>query len=314
LEVVVIIQSTTKNMGGKVVSTSIDKRVYVSLKMGNQFSEFKYNIFYKKFERCDKIEDIKHPAIRCILQHFDIRDSLEIHIISDLPAKTGLGSSSAFTVAFLKALYIYIGQIKTNYEIAMDAIFIEQKIIGDQVGSQDQYASALGGFNVINFYQNGLINHEPLDINNENLRKTFSSLLLIFTGSQRYANAITNDQINAIKNDKIKNETIQLESMVERGSQAILNGDIEGLGLLLDESWKIKRNLTNKISNTGVDHLYDLGKKNGAIGGKLLGAGGGGFLLFVVPSENKHHFIRKMGPKNIIGFAPDKSGAILHIE
>ena len=272
---------------GAVLSATIDKYSYITCRKLPPFFEHKHRIVYSKTELIKKISDIKHPAVRETMRFLKIKSGLEIHHDGDLPARSGLGSSSSFTVGLLKALYALNGKIVDKKKLALDAIHIEQDLIKEDVGSQDQVAAAYGGFNKIKFSGNHQIEVRPMTIGPEKIKRLESHLMLFFTGLQRYAVEIEKEKISFLK-DK-KNELNSLCSMVEEAGN-ILNADkprLNDFGKLLDESWKLKKSLSDKVSTGMIDEIYDTAKKNGASGGKILGAGGGGFILFFAHPEKQ---------------------------
>jgi len=271
--------------GGAVVATTIDKYCYITCRYLPPFFEHKSRIIYSRMEHVDKNTDIQHPAVREVLRFLKIRQGLEIHHDGDLPARTGLGSSSSFTVGLLNASYALKGVMPTKERLAEEAIYIEQKMCKENVGCQDQTLAAYGGFNYIEF---GGVNHlkaRRIIISAEKLRRLQGNLLMFFTGFSRMASEIAKHQIKNIpkKNKELK----EMQGMAKEVLQ-ILNGrDLNAFGRLLDESWQLKRTLSSKITTPVVDEIYDTAMKNGALGGKLLGAGGGGFVLLYVPKDQQ---------------------------
>lgn len=267
--------------GGVVLSTSIDKYCYISCRYLPPFFEHKFRVVYSKIENCKTIDQIEHPAVRAVLSYMQCDTGLEIHHDGDLPARSGLGSSSSFTVGLLNALSALNGNYIANSELASKAIHIERDIIRENVGSQDQIAAAHGGFNRIEFLCDGSFRVDPVILRRERLDEFQSHLMLFFTGFSRFASDIAKSKI-----ENIKNRTTELLKMKESVHEAmrILQSDspIEELGRLLDQNWKYKRSLSNMVSSPEIDQIYEAAIKAGAIGGKLLGAGGGGFMVFFV--------------------------------
>lgn len=298
--------------GGKVLSTTIDARVYVSLQKTTSFSKSKYIISYSQREMVDEIKQIEHPAVRAILDFFNISDGLEITIFSDLPAKTGLGSSSSFTVALLAACYRYLGIEKTNYDIGVKAIEVEQQLIADKVGSQDQMAAAMGGFNEIRFSTNGNIQVNPIALEEQQIKALERNFFMVFTQRQRFANDIAAEQLTNIKSGNISLQTQSLVKLVDAGKQLLLSGDERGFAQLLDQAWRIKRNLASSISDSELDRMYASAMTAGALGGKLLGAGGGGFFLFYAEQEARTKIIETFGRDSLLPFKMSKTGLAHH--
>jgi D-glycero-alpha-D-manno-heptose-7-phosphate kinase len=269
---------------GAVLTTTIDKYCYISVRHLPPFFEHKHRIVYSLIEMVKEIDEIKHPAVRGILKYLNIDFGLEIHHDGDLPARTGLGSSSSFTVGLLNALYALLGKMKSKEELAKEAIYVEQNVLKENVGCQDQIEVAFGGLNKITFLPDDNFIVEPLILPPGKKEEFGKHLLLYFTGISRYASEVAKEQLENI--EKKKYELKILHQMVEDGIKILIgNSDLRDFGKLLDEAWQLKRSLSNKISNPVIDEIYERAKKIGVIGGKLLGAGGGGFMLFFAPPE-----------------------------
>jgi len=270
---------------GAVLATTIDKYCYISCRYLPPFFDHKSRIIYSKMEHVHGINDIDHPSVREVLRFLDIKDGVEIHHDGDLPARTGLGSSSSFTVGLLNSLYALKGMMVTKERLAEEAIHVEQDMIKENVGCQDQVLAAHGGLNYIEF---GGPNHllvRQVTVSPEKLNALQDHLMLFFTGFARIASRIARHQIKNIP--RKKPELARMYEMVNE-AVGILNGkDLVPFGQLLDESWKLKRTLSGKISTPHIDDLYAAAKRAGAVGGKLLGAGGGGFLLLFVEPRKK---------------------------
>lgn len=270
---------------GAVLSTTIDKYCYITIRyLPPFFVEHKHRIVYSKVENVKYISEIKHPAVRALLEFSKIDKGVEIHHDGDLPARSGLGSSSSFTVGLLHSLYALKGAMVAKSRLAKEAIHIERDVLKENVGSQDQVAVAYGGFNKILFDRDDNFRVEPVTLKKEKLQQLNNHLMLIFTGLSRYASEIAEEQINNTLNKK--KELKFMQEMVDK-AVGILNGNrnILEFGKLLHESWKLKKTISHKISNLTLDNIYDKALRAGALGGKLLGAGGGGFMLLFVPPE-----------------------------
>lgn len=270
---------------GAVLSTAIDKYCYITIRYLPPFFEHKHRIVYSYIENVKDTDEIRHPAVKALLKYFKVQKGVEIHHDGDLPARSGLGSSSAFTVGMINSLYALAGKIISSSELAKEAIYIERDMLKENVGSQDQVAVAYGGFNKIVFRNDHNFNVQPLTLQKERIRQLQDHLMLVFTGVSRFASDIAGEQIK--NTPRRKKELSILRPMVDEAIN-ILNSkkDIVAFGRLLHESWEIKKRLSSKVSNRQVDQLYKKALKHGAVGGKLLGAGGGGFmLLFVRPQE-----------------------------
>tara|TARA_A100001015_G_scaffold319632_1_gene443133 strand:- start:7123 stop:8118 length:996 start_codon:yes stop_codon:yes gene_type:complete len=276
---------------GKVIGTAINKFVYVSLSKNGEFFDYKTRISYRVTELVNKKSDIKHPSVKACLDFLNVDEPLDINIFSDLPAKTGLGSSSAFTVGFLNALYALKGKIVNPKQLAEEACHVEQKIIKENVGSQDQFHSSFGGFNEIVFNKDS-INVNPIPISNEKKNLLNCSWLMFYTGLTRFADKILNEQISKTKskvNDENLIRMLEIEEEAKRVISDTSNKEfLKELSSLLNKSWNLKRSLSSKVSNNKIDQIYDLALKNGALGGKLSGAGSGGFVSFLVPKTKQN--------------------------
>jgi D-glycero-alpha-D-manno-heptose-7-phosphate kinase len=274
---------------GAVLASAINRYCYISLRRLPQFFDYKHRVVWSKTELVNDIDQIVHPSVRECLRYMEIDQGLEIHHDGDLPARSGLGSSSSFTVGLLNALYLLKGSLISKLELAEHAIHVEQNLIKEHVGSQDQTIAAFGGINVVRFNScaERHISVEPLDLDKNRTRELENNLVLFFTGLSRTASEIASEQVKRIS--KVKYELAEMHGLVDEASELLFNGgELDDFGRMLHESWQIKRNLTNKISNSYIDEIYEKARKNGAIGGKLLGAGGGGFiLLYIRPEKQK---------------------------
>lgn len=273
-----------RECAGAVLSTAINKYCHIVCRYLPPFFDHKYLIRYSRKELPNTIDEIQHPAVRESLRFLGVEEGIEMVHTGDLPAMSGIGSSSAFTVGFLNALYALQGQMVTKQKLATDAIYVEQQLIGEDVGSQDQTAAAFGGFNRIEFGGSEHIFVQPVTINGDMLKHLQDCMLFYFTGFARIASEIAKDQIRNTP-EKMQ-ELCAMHSMVD-GAVNILNGRPEHLydfGKLMHESWMLKKTLAQRISNPQIDEIYQAAVDAGALGGKLCGAGGGGFmLLFVHP-------------------------------
>jgi len=279
--------------GGSVLSTTINKYCYISCRYLPPFFDYRYRIRYTFREETSTLSEIKHPAVRKCLEFVGVKEGIEMVHTSDLPARSGIGSSSSFTVGFLNCLYALMGQMVSKRKLALDAIHVEHNLIEENVGSQDQVAAAFGGFNKITFGGKEGIVVQPVTISREKLDFLQDRLMLFFTGLSRNASDVSKDQIKNMPSKK--DELTTMREMVDAGIN-ILNGRMDAFddfGRLLDEAWKIKRKLSKTITNGTIDDIYHAATSAGALGGKLLGAGSGGFIIFYVPPENKHR-VREM--------------------
>ncbi len=298
-----------KENGGAVLVTSIDKYCYISCRKLPPFFDYKHRVVYSRIENVRTISEIQHPSVRGVMEWKNVTDGLEIHHDADLPARSGLGSSSSFTVGLIHALQAMEGKISDKKQLATSAIHIEQDRLFENVGSQDQISVAYGGFNRINFNRDETFSVEPLIISSDRKKLLESHLLLFFTGFSRIASEVAKTQIENIKNRE--KELLQMYEMVERGADVLRNPEkrIEEFGELLLQSWELKRSLSSQVTTPQIDQLYESALKAGAIGGKLLGAGGGGFILIFAAPEN--HGRIKTALKNLINvpFKFENSGS-----
>lgn len=296
--------------GGIVVGTAIDKYSYIIVRELPRFFEHRHRVVYSRIENINCFDEINHPAVRETLKFLNYEHGISVSHDADIPARSGMGSSSTFTVGLLSALreLMSLPEI-TPHDLALQAIHVEQERIRENVGSQDQMFAAHGGFNKIEFSRDGSIQVMPLAVDRDVLTQICGNCLLFFTGIARNASDIAAEQIkNTARNAR------ELESLSSLAREAINalerpEPDLDGFGKLLNETWKLKRSLSDKVTNAHIDELYRSALNNGAIGGKLLGAGGGGFMLFYAPQQ-EHARLRKALEKFIcIPFAPDFTGS-----
>ena len=281
-----------KENGGAVLATTINKYCYLTCRYLPPFFEHRSRIVWSRIEHVQDVSQIEHPAVRELLTIMGIDDGLEIHHDGDLPARSGLGSSSSFVVGLLHALYALKGEMRSKNQLALEAIKFEQNRLQENIGSQDQVSVACGGFNRIDFGGPEEFHVSTLILPEERLRMLEDHLMLFYTGIARNASEIAGEQIRVTTH--IRRELTEMYDMVAEGANILGgNGDISDFGRLLDESWQLKRSLTDLITTPLVDDIYEKAKSAGAIGGKLLGAGGGGFVLLFVTPE-KHVAIKKV--------------------
>ncbi len=283
-----------KESDGAVLATTIDKYCYITCRHLPPFFEHKHRVVYSKIEAVKDIAEIQHPAIRATLQFMNICDGLEIHHDGDLPARTGLGSSSSFTVGLLHCLYAIKGIMPTKIQLAQDAIQIEQNMLNENVGCQDQILASFGGFNKIIFRSDNSFQVNPVIITHDRLHQLQSHLLLVFTGFSRYASDIAKNQIENTGNRR--HELWIMRQMVDEALEILSNGrrDITEFGKLLHESWNLKKGLSDRITTPQIDMIYESAQEAGAIGGKVIGAGGGGFILFFAKPEDQPKIKEKL--------------------
>lgn len=273
--------------GGQVLATTINKYCYLTCRHLPPFFEHRIRVVYSKIEDCQTLDEIQHPAAREVLRHVNIDRGIEIHTDGDLPARSGMGTSSSFTVGLLNALYALKGQMPSKQQLAVESIYIEQERLKETVGSQDQVLAAYGGFNHVTFPTEGDISVKPMTLPVERIEELDDHLMLFFTGINRTASSIAESYV-----PDIETRVRQLQPMIDMVTEGISilcsEQDIVGFGELIHEAWQAKREMSSSVSNGRVDEIYDAARSAGVIGGKLLGAGGGGFMLmFARPSEQQ---------------------------
>jgi len=267
--------------GGETLGFAINKYSYVIIKENSIQNQYKYFLSYKNTEMINKISKIEHPSIRETLKFMKIDQRLEIHYTGDIPAKTGLGSSSSFTVGLLKSLYAFKKKIKSNTSIAKEAIYIEQKMIKENVGCQDQLSTAIGGILNIKYSKNNfLIRKVRMDKSNTSIFE--KSIILFYTGIDRFASKSIEKQLKDTAKNKNIDYLFEMKNHVTEAKKILGNKiNIKALGELMNNHWQIKKELSNNVSNNKIDEIYHEAIKHGAYGGKLVGAGAGGFLMFI---------------------------------
>lgn len=280
--------------GGAVLSTTINKSCYINCRWLPPFFEYHSRISYTKVENVGINSEIQHPSVRACLEYMGIDEGIEIHHIADLPARAGLGTSSAFTVGLLLALYGLKNQMRDKRALAEEAIYVEQELLHECVGAQDQVNAAYGGFNRIDFRPDGDITINRILAPSERLHELEQNLALYFTGFSRIASEVAQEQIRVTPQKQ--RELEMMLQLVDEAENIIRtpHRSLDDFGTLLHEGWSIKRSLTQKISTSSIDQIYQAGLDAGALGGKLLGAGGGGFMLFYVSPEHRHRLRERL--------------------
>lgn len=297
-----------RKFGGEVISTSINKYVYISVRNLPNFFKHKYRILYSKDEQVQKIENIKHKPVREILKYYKVNTGIEVHYDGDMPARTGVGSSSAFVVGFLNAITTLQNKKINKFNLAKQSIFLETKILNEVVGSQDQVACAQGGFNNIKFLKNGSFKIKKVNLDIKQKNRLDSNLFLVYSNIQRTAEIIARSFVNNLTENKIQ-EMNAINEILKEAKVSLNANKIDDFGRLLHESWVVKRNLSKKVSNYQIDEIYDYALKAGADGGKLLGAGGGGFFVFYVKRNKQKQFLKKMKKTITLPFKFDDAGS-----
>ena len=294
--------------GGAVLGTAIDKYCFITCRYLPPFFEHRLRLVYSKIEDCQCAADIQHPVVRTVLEMLRVERGLEIHHDGDLPARSGMGSSSAFTVGFLHAVYGLLGRLTSQNQLATDAIHVEQDLIGETVGSQDQIFAAYGGFNRIEFKRDNSFRVEPVPLSRKRFEELNDSLMLFYTGLRRTASEVAASYVVDI--GARTRQLTRMRQMVDEGLQILADGgSLDRFGDLLDEAWQLKRSLSGAVSNSQVDEIYAEARRTGARGGKLLGAGGGGFLLFYVPPGGRQQVKERLRNLLWVPFRFDTSGS-----
>ena len=274
--------------GGATLATAIDKYVYVTVHDLTEYFDHRIQVHYSRVESTRTVDEIQIPNVREALRLLGIEGGVEIHLVGDLPARTGLGTSSATTAGLLKALHGHRGAMLGNDDVARQAVHVEQVMIGERVGSQDQYACALGGFQHLQFLPSGEVRADPLTVRPARLAELNEHLMLLYTGVQRSAHEVLSDQVQRTGDGQLDDQLALMKGQVKEAID-VLSGTIpiRRFGQLLHDAWVLKRSLSTRISNPWLDELYAAARGAGAIGGKLLGAGAGGFLLLFVEPERR---------------------------
>ena len=293
--------------GGAVLATSINRYCYLSCRFLPPFFEFKHRIVWSSIELVYKEEDIRHPAVREAIRYLKIDEGLEIHHAGDLPARSGLGSSSSFAVGILHALHALKGKLVSKQQLAREAIWLEQELLEEDVGVQDQITAAYGGLNIVEINTSGDFRINPLPLTSERKKALEQHLLLVYTGISRTASEVARKKIESIPTKQ--NILQQMQAMVSEAADVLVNGrDVTDFGRMLHESWQLKRSINASISTTLVDDLYQKARAAGAIGGKLLGAGGGGFVLLFVRPEHRQSVLDALADFLVVPFEIEDHG------
>jgi D-glycero-alpha-D-manno-heptose-7-phosphate kinase len=284
--------------GGAVLATTFDKYCYITCRRLPPFFQHKHRIVYSLIENVSYVSEIQHPAVRAVLEWAKVEDGLEIHHDGDLPARSGLGSSSSFTVGLVNALHALHGHMTNRCELASTAIHIEQDLIRENVGSQDQVLAAYGGLNTVEFRPDGTFDVRPVIVPQERRDALAAHLMLCFTGFSRFASEVAKSQLNNLQAKR--QQLNRMRQMVDEGLNILTSPStsIQMFGELLHEAWLNKRSLSDMVTTAEIDQIYEAARDAGAIGGKLLGAGGGGFMLLFANPED-HGKIRER-LKNLI--------------
>lgn len=297
-----------RQYGGAVVSTALNQFVYVTV--NRKFDE-RIRVSYSRTEEAPSVSQIRHPLVREAMRLLDIKGGIEITSIADIPAKgTGLGSSSSFTVGLLHALHAFANRYASAEQLARESCLIEIERCGEPIGKQDQYAAAFGGFNFIEFYPDDSVSVEPILCQQATRRQLQANTLVFYTGLTRSASALLKTQRQAVASQKAKQKT--LRQMVELARQLrteLQQNNLSAFGEIIHENWMLKRGLTQAVSNSAIDDWYARARKAGAVGGKLLGAGSGGFLMFYAPQERHEAIARALKELRRVDFRFEPQGS-----
>lgn len=298
--------------GGQTLGAAIDKYSYIFVNPMAELFDYNIRLSYSRMELVNETREIQHPSVKACLEFLKIDRNVEIHYIGDLPARTGLGSSSSFTVGLLHALHALKGEMVSKQQLAEEAVYVEQQIIKERVGVQDQYTCAHGGLVNLRFSRDGNIQTCPVPLLKERTQDFQDHLMLFYTGIVRFAHEVLDEQIERTKQGSITKDLSHLSDLVDEGLQVLSSEEpINVFGELLHNAWETKRKLSNKISNPEIDGFYEQARNAGAVGGKLLGAGGGGFLLFVVPPEKRESVKRELSGIKEVPISFDNTGSSL---
>lgn len=298
--------------GGATLGASIDKYIYITVTPLTQFFDHRIRVSYSKTELCKTVDEIQHPAVRECLRFMGIDGGIEIAVVSDLPARTGLGSSSSFTVGLLHALHAFKGELVSQEQLAAEAVHVEREMIKERVGLQDQYTCAVGGLLHLEFQDGNQVAVTPVTISRARLQALQERLMLFYTGLQRSAHEVLEQQIERTKAGTITEYLLQLGELVPQGIEVLCNGhDLSHFGELLHQAWTLKRRLSDTITNPLIDDAYERARRAGAVGGKLLGAGSGGFLLLYVEPYNQAAVRRALADMREVDFRFENRGSRL---
>ena len=304
-----------KRFPGSVLGFAIDKYVYINALSLSAAVDYRFRVSYSKVETVESTREIEHPVVRAVLQNYQWDQPTDFSIQSDLPAAAGLGSSSAFTVSMINLMSHLTATPRTRMELAREAIHTEQVLLAENVGIQDQLHTCFGGINRFDFHGNA-IRVTPIDIAGKDLRRLSAWMILVFTGIKRRATQVATEQVSRIEEKAVDVELRSILDLVDEGQKVLEDVSRRDeapvrLGQLLDETWRIKRQLSTSISTLAIDELYTSCLQHGAVGGKLCGAGGGGFLLMMVPPERRAAFETAVGPRRCLRFQVDMMGTRL---
>ncbi len=299
---------------GAVLGMAIDKYIYISALRLSSVIDYRYRVAYSRIETVTDARDLQHPVVRAVIQHFGLVDPLDISIMADLPARSGLGSSSSFTVGLLNLVHCLQKHPVTKLDLARTAVFVERELLAENVGVQDQYHAAFGGLNRFEFSA-GRTRIEPVQMTSPCLAALNNSLFLVYTGVTRFASKTLDEQMQRTRDHSVDNELSHLLTLVDQAMNVLECEDPDQLladfGAMLHEGWETKKRLSSRVSSPQIDELYEAARAAGALGGKLCGAGSGGFLLMLVPPERQPVFFEQMRNTAVIPIGMDTIGSTI---
>jgi D-glycero-alpha-D-manno-heptose-7-phosphate kinase len=301
--------------GGSVLVSAIDQFVLITVHRLEKFAEHEIRVHYSQVESVNRLDEIRHPSARECLRFMGIDRGIEVHYVNDLPARTGLGSSSAATVGLLHALHAFKRETVEPAQLAAEAVYVEQRLIKERVGSQDQYASALGGFTRLAFARDGEVHVHAVEIAPARLKALNDRLMLLYTGVQRHAHDVLGEQVARTESGDNDRGLERIGALVHAGTEVLTEGrDLAEFGALLHDGWLLKRELSTRISTPLVDEAYARAREAGAVGGKLLGAGGGGFLLLYVEPADRARVRAAVPDLREVQFAFEPGGSAIILD
>lgn len=301
---------------GAVIGLAIDKYIYIAALRMSGTQSYRFRLAYSQIETVDRIEQLQHRAVRAAFSRYDIKESLDISIMADMPASSGLGSSSCFAVGMLNLIARLKNERPTKLDLALRAIHLERELLQENVGVQDQMHASFGGINRFDFDAESY-RITPILLRGDSLQYLLESLVLVHTGVTRHASQVVASQVARTREGAIDASLERLLDIVDEGEKVLRESTgrvlVTRIGQMLHDSWVVKKTLSPHVSSEAIDGLYERSRDAGAIGGKLCGAGGGGFLLMVVPAEQKIAFIETMQPQRVIPVGLDTTGStIIH--
>lgn len=299
---------------GAVLGMAINQYIYIAALRLSNILQYRYRVSYSRIEQVREIGEVQHPVVREVIRHFAVREPLDISIMADLPARSGLGSSSSFTVGFLNLVFALQGRRATKLDLATEAARVERELLGENVGVQDQHHAAFGGFNRFDF-EPGRTRISPVAISAPCLEALTGSLFLVYTGVTRFASATLEEQMQKTRSGAADKDLSHLLALVDQAEGVLQGRDPEAMladfGAMLHEGWETKKRLSSRVSSPEIDALYDAAREAGATGGKLCGAGSGGFLLILVPPERQARFHERMAKSDVIPIGMDTDGSTI---